>query len=149
MIMKLIICKQILFLILFAAVFSMAEDGTSDQFDDFTDDSVLVNQGSLVNQNVSDAQSFPDEQSVPVNQAVSKPTKSSIANVDFAPVSAENKKNGGAIIDVDFGQKGDAQYTAVKTGDDSYKVEKKNKASGYFIAFGCIIASLIIFALVI
>lgn len=143
-------CKQILSLTLFTAVFSMAVDDTSDQFDVvYTADSVSVDQDSLVDESVSDAQNIQDERSVPVDQNVSKPTKSSIASVDFAPVPAESKKDHGAIVDVDFGKKGDAQYTAVKTGDDSYKAEKKHIPNEIFIAIGCIVVSLVFIALLI
>ena len=128
----------------------MAVDDTNDQYENIPiDETLSVIQDSSANQNVSNVQDVPKAQVSSTNQEISTRPTSSIANVDFTPVSSKKNKNDGAIIIVDFGDKGDAQYTAVKTGDDAYKVEKRNKTSGYFIAFGCIIASLIIFALVI
>lgn len=60
----------------------------------------------------------------------------SVANVNFKPTSSSSKKKGdGSIINVNFGNKGDDNYTAVKTGENSYNLKEKNN-TGILVAIG-------------
>jgi hypothetical protein len=139
--------KQIAFLILFAAIFSMAADDMSNQYENIPiDDSVSVLQDISANQHISNAQKASNSRVSSANQNVATSTTSSITNVDFSPVQSNPQKNRGAIINVDFGAKGDAEYTAVKTGENSYKVENKSKS--IIVAIGAILVSVMAIVLI-
>ena len=91
--MKLIICKQVLFLILFATAYSMAVDDTNDQYENIPiDETLSVIQDSSANKNVSNVQDVPKAQVSSTNQEISTRPTSSIANVDFTPVSSKKIK---------------------------------------------------------
>jgi hypothetical protein len=59
--------------------------------------------------------------SEPVQETQSKP----IMKATFAPPQEEKKDNNGAIMNVNFGYKGDSEYTATLQADGSYENEKK------------------------
>lgn len=81
--------------------------------------------------------------SEPVQETPSAP----IMKATFAPPPEEKKQNDGAIMNVNFGYKGDSEYTAKLQVDGSYKMEEKSN-TGLWVAIGAgaLIALIVILA---
>ena len=90
--------------------------------------------------NVSDA---AEEQ--PIAETVDTPSETAeeapntpIMKTTFAPPPETKKDNDGAIMNVNFGYKGDSEYRAVLKRDGSYENEKKVNHPVAWIAIGII-----------
>ena len=77
-------------------------------------------------------------------EATTEASISSTVKEDYAPAPSKEKKENGPIIDVDFGSKGDEEYTAVMTGKDTYDVKEKNNKGILIGIAGIAVAALII-----
>ena len=96
-----------------------------------------------VSGNIEDSQA---EQPEAVSETV-KPTPSApIMKASFAPPPEKKKKKDGAIMNVNFGYKGDSEYTAELQADGSYENKPKSNPAPWIISG--ILASLLIIVLV-
>lgn len=76
----------------------------------------------------------------PVQETASAP----IIKTNFAPPQESGQKTDGAIMNVNFGYKGDSEYTATLQEDGSYKMEKKSSYAPLWIVLGVVSTVLII-----
>ena len=98
--------------------------------------------------NVSnDAETKQTEESGASTEAVQEEQSAPIMKTSFAPPPEEKNKNDGAIMNVNFGYKGDSEYTAELQADGSYEMkEKSNTGVWVAIGIGTLLALLVIIA---
>ena len=75
------------------------------------------------------------EQPEAVSETVKPAQSAPIMKASFAPPPEKKNKDDGAIMNVNFGYKGDSEYTAELQADGSYEMKEKNNA-GVWIAIG-------------
>lgn len=80
---------------------------------------------------VNDDESAQAEEPETVEPAPSAP----IMKASFAPPPEKKKKKDGAIMNVNFGYKGDSEYTAELQADGSYEMKEKSN-TGIWVAIG-------------
>ena len=73
---------------------------------------------------------------------------SAIMTTNFASPQEGQKQDVAAIVNVNFGKKGDAEYSAVLKEDGSYENEKKNSPV-VWVVLGAIVAALTVLVIVI
>lgn len=94
----------------------------------------------------ADSGNVENSQPEAVSETV-KPTPSApIMKASFAPPPEKKKKKDGAIMNVNFGYKGDSEYTAELQADGSYENKPKSNPAPWIISG--ILATLLIIVLV-
>ena len=83
----------------------------------------------------NEAESTQVEQPEAVSETVKPAQSAPIMKASFAPPPEKKKENNGAIMNVNFGYKGDSDYTAALQADGSYELEEKDH-TGMWIAIG-------------
>ena len=137
---------SVLWVILFAAILAGAQDISCIEFCSkcIDDHSELCAQiAETCNCNVqeeprqSESTPAPAPETPPAPKAEAKP----ISSVDFTPKKPKEKNRKEAIINVDFGYKGDSEFTAVKNSDNTYDIKQKDNSKLYI---GVGVASLLL-----
>lgn len=70
-----------------------------------------------------------------VSETVEPAPSAPIMKASFAPPPEKKKKKDGAIMNVNFGYKGDSEYTAELQADGSYEMKEKSN-TGIWVAIG-------------
>ena len=84
---------------------------------------------------VNDDESAQDEEPEAVSETVEPAPSAPIMKASFAPPPEKKKKKDGAIMNVNFGYKGDSEYTAELQADGSYEMKEKSN-TGIWVAIG-------------
>ena len=84
---------------------------------------------------VNDDESAQAEEPEAVSETVEPAPSAPIMKASFAPPPEKKKKKDGAIMNVNFGYKGDSEYTAELQADGSYEMKEKSN-TGIWVAIG-------------
>ena len=84
---------------------------------------------------VNDDESAQAEEPEAVSKTVEPAPSAPIMKASFAPPPEKKKENDGAIMNVNFGYKGDSEYTAELQADGSYEMKEKSN-TGIWVAIG-------------
>ena len=84
---------------------------------------------------VHDDESAQAEEPEAVSKTVEPAPSAPIMKASFAPPPEKKKKKDGAIMNVNFGYKGDSEYTAELQADGSYEMKEKSN-TGIWVAIG-------------
>ena len=83
----------------------------------------------------SDVENSQAEESEAASETAEPASNTPIMKASFAPPPEKKKENDGAIMNVNFGYKGDSEYTAKLKSDGSYELEEKSN-TGVWVAIG-------------
>ena len=84
---------------------------------------------------VNGDESAQAEEPEAVSETVEPAPSAPIMKASFAPPPEKKKKKDGAIMNVNFGYKGDSEYTAELQADGSYEMKEKSN-TGIWVAIG-------------
>ncbi len=84
---------------------------------------------------VNDDESAQAEESETASETAEPASNAPIMKASFAPPPEKKKENDGAIMNVNFGYKGDSEYTAELQADGSYEMKEKSN-TGIWVAIG-------------
>ena len=92
---------------------------------------------------VNDDESAQAEEPEAVSETVEPAPSAPIMKASFAPPPEKKKKKDGAIMNVNFGYKGDSEYTAVLKDDGTYENKEKDNTS-LWVVLGIIVTAITI-----